>query len=640
MHKYSRGGWMSGWDRNTLDSGLTVARVAGTKAWLDFELLAPAQELVLRAKGTGTIGLAIDKGPSKTARLQSEYNVLRIPLAKPLAPGRHRITLRGRKSSVDWLWLSEGKGLAAPAIARTEGAGDTATLLAPTPRSYSFYLNPAAGAHLEFETQGEKSATFEVVAQQDGSEPTVVASGKVGSQQDIDFAPYAGQPTRLTLRSHGGAMRWLAPRLSQPRPTPVSSSHRPKNVIVLLIDTQRADSFSVVSKTGGIGAKAYESLVKTSTTFSRAYNNENWTKPSIASLDTAVYPTTHLARWRKDRVSKDLVFFSEHLQKQGFLTQALVANLSAGPKFGFDQGWNGFEKTDNAEQTFGRALSWLGERDTTKPYFLYIQTIDPHVPYDVPAGMAEKLFGGPYHGPLGPSFEQSEEDGINDRSLKLSANDTRWARALYDAESIYQDRHLGIFLEQLRKRDMLSDTAFVVLNDHGEEFGEHKRWGHGWTMGDALFRSPLLMHMPGYFPATMVTDTVEHIDVAPTLVDALGLPPMPSAQGESLLPRIQGRDSFKPKMHSALLFGRPQMRAIVVGDYKLILRGTSKVELFNIADDVEQTVDLVAARPIARRLLETALGEAIANPKKGERLYDRSQQILPRPEYIDEKPTR
>jgi arylsulfatase A-like enzyme len=325
---------------------------------------------------------------------------------------------------------------------------------------------------------------------------------------------------------------------------------------------------------------------------------------------------------------------SEHLKAAGFATAALVSNISAGPKFGFNQGWQDFEKTDNAQHAFARALTWLDARDTKKPFFLYVQTIDPHVPFSISDGSAEIVYGGPYTGKLGPSFEQSEEDALNDGSLKLNEEDARWLRALYDAEVLYHDYYLGTFVQGLRERGILQDTAFVILNDHGEEFGEKGRWGHGWTMGDALHRSPLLMHFPGYFPAETIGSVVEHVDVAPTIVASLQQPPMNAAEGTNLLPLLHSE--VHPGLRSALLFGRPKRRATRVGDFKLVLQGTQKAALYNLAKDPVEATDILSSHAVAQRLCEVAMGEAIANPNKAHRLEDRSEPLKIRAQYISE----
>jgi len=198
--------------------------------------------------------------------------------------------------------------------------------------------------------------------------------------------------------------------------------------------------------------------------------------------------------------------------------------------------------------------------------------------------------------------------------MKLSPDDDRWLRALYDAEVLYHDTYLQEFIAGLKKRSLLQDTLFVILNDHGEEFGEEGRWGHAWTMGDALFRSPLLMHFPGLFPAKIFEEVVEHIDVAPTIVDALGIAAMPDAQGQSLLALMRGQNSPERYPYSALLFGRPKRRALRIGDYKIRVQKGGAVELYDRRADPSEKQNLADSHTIARQLCESAMGEAIANP--------------------------
>ncbi len=627
LHKYNRGGWLSGWGRNTVDAGTSVAPIR-KRAWIDITLNAPAVELVVRAKGRGTLGLSVGKGAKKSSKLLGEYSLHRFSPKQGFAPGRHRIYLSGR-ADIDWIWLSEARGQAAPITEKLAGSSSA--------RELRYVLIPDKGESLQIRYHSDRlDASVAVYGQADGQAKASLYESDGSTSQGthlVDLQGFAGQPMRLELASEGVVWDEISVVREIPARTPAVGV-RPKNVIVLLIDTQRADSFSVVSPEGAIGAKGYESLVPTSTTFRRAYNNENWTKPSIATLDTGLYPTTHGARWRTDRCSKDLVFLSEHLQAKGFATGALVSNISAGAKFGFNQGWDTFEKTDNAKLTFARGLSWLDARASDSPFFLYIQTIDPHVPFSVPQGAAEAVFGGAYNGVLGPTFEQSEEDALNEKKLKLSAKDARWLKALYDAESLYHDRYLQEFIAGIRERGILENTLFVILNDHGEEFGEQGRWGHGWTMGDALFRSPLLMHFPAFFPAKIYEEVVEHIDVAPTIVDSLGLPPLPSTHGTSLLPLLHGKASPGRRPYSALLFGRPKKRALVVGDYKWLVQGNGKGRLIHMPSDPSEKGDRSEVSPIALQLCELALGEAIANPVRVDRMKDQSEAISIRPEKI------
>ena len=94
----------------------------------------------------------------------------------------------------------------------------------------------------------------------------------------------------------------------------------------------------------------------------------------------------------------------------------------------------------------------------------------------------------------------------------------------------------GSFLRPSRKRDLAPDTVLFVSNDHGEEAGDHGSYGHGHSLYDEVIRAPLLINFPPTFAAGTIEEAVEHVDIAPTILDLLGLEPWSQAEGQSLVP--------------------------------------------------------------------------------------------------------
>jgi len=632
LHKYTRGAWRTGWQRNR--PGAPMTGLAGARSSLVVELRNPVRSIVARGSAAGGRLVVSANGRSVGAlALPRKPGTASLALARPLAPGRYRIELRGaRRAALDWIWFATAAA-ASPADAPDEPRTADGALAAPSPRRFSYYLVPEAGATLRVAPGGGGTAAIEATV--DGAGTKTLWSGEAtGKPVRRSLTEFAGRAVRLDFASSAGSVVWRAPAVEVPRPAPtVKSGRDARNVIVLLVDTVRADAFGAFSGEAGIGARAYERLAASGTAFRNAYNNENWTKPSIATLNSGLYPGTHGARWRRDRCSSDLLFLSEHLRGQGFATAAFVSNISAGPKFGFDQGWDSFTKTEDASDAFGRARAWLDARPGNKRFFLYVQTIDPHVPFAVPGEFIAPDFRGPYRGKLGQTFEQSEEEALNGGSLRLNDTDRRWLRALYNGEIRYHDRYLGEFIAYLERTGTLDDTLFVALNDHGEEFGEHGRWGHGWTMGDALFRSPLVFRFAPRFARAVRDEVVEHVDVAPTIADVLGVPPLPDAEGSSLV----GLER-RVRPHAAVLFGRPKKRAVRVGPFKLVVDSRGQRQLYDVESDPDQKRDLLRSRPIAARLAEIALGEGLGNPRRADRLADHSPSVADaiKAEYIDE----
>lgn len=631
LHKYTRGGWLTGWARNARDGEVGYAATSERTAALELVTLAPAAELVLRARGD-KVAVSVDGRSRGTAKLTADWSVVRVVLDPPLPAGRHRVELSSRKpggAELDWLWLSATAG-AAP-LASLARVSDEA-LAAPTPRAYSFYLDVPAGGALHFDTGPAAGATFTVRATTDGAELVELASfthdGEGWMPRTVSLAPVAGKTVRLDLITEGGGAAWRRPVI---RAAPPHPNHPParggrelqpaKNLVLLLMDTARADAFAAFAPDGkGVGAAVYDGLAEDSTVFRNAYNNEQWTKPSTATTKTGVYPGTHGARWRVDLVTDELELLSERLKAEGFATASLVSNRSAGPRFGFDQGWDLFEKTGDAEDIFARGLEWI-DANREGRFYLFMQSIDAHVPYSVPEKYWRPFYAGTYRGKIGHSFSQDEEDAINDGKLRVTEDDAAWIRALYNGEVLYHDEHFGAFLAGLEQRGLLDDTLIVVLNDHGEDLGEHERFGHGWTMWQPQYRSPLLFRYPGAFPAgRIVEDIVEHVDVAPTIVDVLGVGAMERAEGMTLMPLVRGA-AERARPFYALLFAKPDRRGVRVGRWKLIFE-RDRPSLFDVAADGEERSDLWAERPIAVRMCETHLGEALANPDKRHRLDD------------------
>ena len=118
------------------------------------------------------------------------------------------------------------------------------------------------------------------------------------------------------------------------------------------------------------------------------------------------------------------------------------------------------------------------------------------------------------------------------------------------------EQHIGIiansgtknFLEKLKELGRLEDTIVVVTNDHGEEIYDHGSFGHGWTLFEEMIQAPLMIHYPPMFPeASIVDDITEHVDLAPTVLEAMGLPPMKGTEGTSFLPTLHGSLEQEPR---------------------------------------------------------------------------------------------
>ena len=192
-----------------------------------------------------------------------------------------------------------------------------------------------------------------------------------------------------------------------------------------------------------------------------------------------------------------------------------------------------------------RLRRWL-EQDTSTPFFLYVHLVDPHWPYyDRGLGMVPEQLSD-LDQPLLYLDLLRLTNGDPDNAAYRSKPELRELVGRYDDEIRLADRFIGNLIEDLDDLEMDDSTLIVVLGDHGEEFFEHNGFGHGHDVYQEQVHVPLLFRWPNE-PAfsslpPRVDVPVSLIDVLPTLVDYLRLPPLPpTTTGLSLRRLLEGR---------------------------------------------------------------------------------------------------
>lgn len=638
QHKYVDSGWAE-----TGLAGDVLYAVAGKTATLRVSCLrggVGAVRLRLRGDAGQKLTLYVDGQAIATQPVDKRWRELTYALERPLAAGAHRITLAfNRKMSavqVDWVWLAPDGERALPRVAKVATAsfgGPRRALVADPARSLSYYLVVPRDARLVFDYGAANETRFIVRVAQDGSATKTVfrQTGRSRwSEGVVDLQPWAGKLVRLDLISEGkpGRAGWGEPDLVRPGVAPevpvVNRTNRAKNVVQILIDTARQDAFKAFNPATRVQTPAMSRLAETSVRFLNAYNTDNWTKPSVATALTGLYSSSHGARTFSAKLPEQAMMLPEHLHGRGFSTAAFIANGYISNKFGFKRGWDHYRnyirenKRTEAERVYGDAERWLSQRDPHKRFYLYIQTIDPHVAYKVDKAYSSRYFEGVYTGHLGPVVTGIETKKFLDGDLSFDATDKAWVRALYDGEISYHDEYFGKFIDKLRELKLLDDTLIVVSNDHGEEMFDHGRIGHGHSQQEELLRNPLLLRYPKLLPANRaVTEIVELVDVPVTLLELLNVPPMLRMEGRSLLPAIFDSPRY-PGYYAFSEFGTGQ-QAARVGPYKLIAT-TSREQLFDVVTDRAEMHDLTNSHPIATRACRVYMGEARAVPLKRRRL--------------------
>jgi len=444
---------------------------------------------------------------------------------------------------------------------------------------------------------------------------------------------------------------------------PVKRAPEPPDVVILIVaDALRADYLSCYAPrpvglqrpaqpTVGAGCPADEddpgnqtphidALARDGVLYRRMSAQASWTKPSVATMLTSLYPSSHRAIREQDLLPDEAVTLPEVLREHGYRTAGLTTNIFTSPQFNFQQGYDEYEffestypflatrgyaeyglfaaprclqaavtelaqfpaprRYHDAASLNHQALTWLEANKDTR-FFLYLHYMDPHQPY----------YAHPYDGGPGVVAQNSP------------ASRAPLLQSLYRGEVMYLDEQLGLLFQALRRWDLYDDALIVFTADHGEEFYEHGNWGHGRTLYEEQLHVPLIVKYPGNARAGSVDVALARsLDIAPTILDVIGVPvpeatrSVPGMQGVSLRP-----GATAPRAEVVFAEQDRQgnvIRAIRTRRYKLIIanagnpRGLPVEALFDLQADPAEQRNLVADEPATVRTLRTDLEQAIA----------------------------
>jgi arylsulfatase A-like enzyme len=391
------------------------------------------------------------------------------------------------------------------------------------------------------------------------------------------------------------------------------SGNRP-HVFVYLIDTLRTDHLGCYGYERPITPNI-DRFAAEATLFENAVGQSSWTRSSVASLLTGLWPGAHGTNGRRDRLPEEAETVAEMLAVNGYLTAAFMTNPNTARNFGFAQGFEVFRqvrrpstRSDNVNR---HVVSWLEEVALDRPLFVYIHTIDPHDPYLPPE-----------------EFRRRFAPGSEELAVKIATQPRRqtWGSAasvleqlkdLYDAEIAFNDLSFGEFLSVLRRLDLYENSFVVLVSDHGEEFREHGAWTHGKNLHGESLNFPFIVKFPYQEEGVRRTEVTQHIDLVPTLADYIGIAAPSFVEGRSLVDsRRGGRGaSGNGAVFSHLHLDGPLSTSVVDGDWKLIVRalrrgGTAR-ELYNWRTDSGELQNRVEDLPILAATLDTLLKEKL-----------------------------
>jgi arylsulfatase A-like enzyme len=301
------------------------------------------------------------------------------------------------------------------------------------------------------------------------------------------------------------------------------------SVILICLDTVRADHLGCYGYAERETTPRLDALAAESTQFLDASATACWTKPSVPSFLTGTYPVQHgvyegsahaVAGEVSHALPSESTTLAEVFERAGFATAAFVRNAQLRKDLGFGQGFELYqEEAGDAREIRWRAQDWIDTRADERPFFLYLHLLDAHWPWPVPDEYASRFAPLDAVQPLRDRQSGAVRDEINDGKRELSSAERETMIAVYDGSLRYIDDQLGELVAWLERRGLWEDTIVCIVADHGEEFGEHGKVGHGHGLYEGLLRVPWVLHVPGRKPER-IGGPVSLIDLFPTLLAA------------------------------------------------------------------------------------------------------------------------
>ncbi len=405
----------------------------------------------------------------------------------------------------------------------------------------------------------------------------------------------------------------------------------PKHVVLVIIDAAsalHASAYGYARPT----TPFLDELAREGVRFEHAYAPAAYTVASAAAIVSGQFPERTGVVTRTTRLSEQVPTIAGAFRRLGARTCAILGNANAGGTFGamreFDELIEVFrDGTTVLDPELPRARMLIPEvlnelamqflaRAPTTPSLVYLHQVPPHHPYLAPP---------PFRG----MFQRDEPRDLiatwNAVSPRLPGALERWerefARDRYDENLRYADDGVARLVERLRAAGLWDETLLVVTSDHGEAFGEHGRMLHSETIYEETIHVPLVVHPPASWqvPPHVVRTPVTTVDLMPTLV-SLATPA--GAAADTQLAGVDGVDlsgsiltAAEPPARALTARSIPSWRrqTLVDGSWKLIDDGhEGDIELYDLARDPGEQIDLSDALPVRTEALDTRLDKILA----------------------------
>ncbi len=370
------------------------------------------------------------------------------------------------------------------------------------------------------------------------------------------------------------------------------------NVLILMVDTLRADHLGCYGYHRNT-TPAIDQFKNDGVLFTRCSAASSWTRPSVASIITGMYPATHNQYETNSVIPREAVMIPGSMGQYGNKTLFISTNTLVSRAFGYGLDVDLFlgprsrpfvgmtmpniikkgskylksalginikltyffdlseslcrtseEDHDDAGWVNSNFKKWALKKPK-KPFFAYLHYMEPHRPYQPRSPFLKKFVDPEYNGPdyVAPPMEKGIVKIIAPlmRAKELPEKERLHLINKYDAEIADFDSCFDDLLDFLKDNHLYDNTLIVLTSDHGEEFYEHGAWEHGHSLFQEIIHVPLIVKLPDNKSAGAVLNgTCSHVDILPTILELVGINPWQHLQGISLAPPIKSSGNEWP----------------------------------------------------------------------------------------------
>jgi arylsulfatase A-like enzyme len=371
---------------------------------------------------------------------------------------------------------------------------------------------------------------------------------------------------------------------ADPSSDPPAAAAVPPDVVMVMVDTLRADHLGTYGHDAG-NSPFLDRLATEGVLYENARANCSWTRPSMASVLTGLYPpgTGVVDERNFDLLADELTMLSERFDTAGYGTAGITANPNLNAVFGFVQGFDAYTESEavwhwmrteeknkrgylNADEVTKGALELAAAVEG--PLYLQVVYLEPHTPLRPPKRFRERYV--------------TDEMSKKEKTL-----------ALYDAEIAFVDEQVEALLTGLADQGR-ADPIVVFYSDHGEGLYDHpgvpNTREHGFVLYESNLHVPLIFRHSSLAAARRIAEPVELVDIAPTLLDLAGLPVPSELEGTSLAPELRGEGKVTHPTFTIAHTDRSYVSkaSIVEGGLKLILNRDTETLTTNADPDLKK----------------------------------------------------